>query len=167
MRAAFFFPFVDTNKHCVSQRSFSHCRVCEQRILFWLASWENCCSAIESVHVCWWRQVKSVSVASHECPTLTVITAAIHMHLWHFDISIVPCMYVCASVCLWQTGEIFNFRQWCHWVKPPLCFFVSWNCLPFKSREPVLNMLGSVATLRLALLRQTRVNRICLLLQQI
>lgn len=31
----------------------------------------------------------------------------------------------------------------------------------------VLNVLGSVATLRLAVLRQTRVNRVCLLLQQI
>lgn len=57
--------------------------------LFWLVPWENCYSASEAAHVCWWRQVKSVSLASHEGPALTVITTAFQMLLWHFDTSIV------------------------------------------------------------------------------
>lgn len=84
-----------TNTHCVSRRSRGRCRVCEQRTLFWLVPWENCCAATEAVHVCWWRQVKSVSLASRGCPALTVITTAIQMLLWHFDTG-----RVCASVCI-------------------------------------------------------------------
>lgn len=49
-------------------------RVCERRLLFWLVSWESSRSAIDSDNACWWRQVKSVSLAYRRSPALTVVS---------------------------------------------------------------------------------------------
>ena len=157
----FFVPLCvgTTNTHCVSRRSRSHCRVCEQRTLFWLVPWENCCAATEAVPVCWWRQVKSVSLASRGCPALTVITTAIQMLLWHFDTGRVcvsvcilgfcihmpayihGCCVSCACQCDFVTNGRNIWLEGCSAAEWSLYCF--WVYLPFEGTELVLNRLGS------------------------
>lgn len=121
----FFFFFCSRCRHtqkstvCVEETFWP---VCEQSTLFWLASWENCCSASEAVHVCWWRQVKSVSLASRKMPCLNCYYCSYShaaLTLWHSNCAV--CVRARACACASQTGDTFDSRLWCHRAVPPLC----------------------------------------------
>lgn len=91
--------------------------VCEPHTLFWLALWENCCSACKAARVCWWRKVKSVSLPSHCCPALTVITAAVQCSSDTLTLQLYLLMCVSVCVCVqnlsvWLSDEQVKHLAW-------------------------------------------------------
>lgn len=90
----------------------------------------------------------------------------------HVDTLTLQLFWLCERQCpsLWQTGETFVWRLWCHWVRLPLLFWTS-ELSAIQAHWTHTKSVGKPHFSKLFLrsrgapLIQTRVTRICLMLQ--